>query len=158
MNQKLLILAAVCGLMIACTPKYPPLPPKIATNDHASIKLAEAASSVSESMAELARIEEATKKVPPKNLVDPEHAGTNAIATLVWSGPVGEAVEELAKKINYRVRVLGTPPAVPVIVTINKELVPIGVLLRDIDYQSGHKAKVTVYPRQRVIELRYAKA
>lgn len=158
LNKKWIILFVVACLTVACAKKRPPRAPKILPEDHASIKLAEAASSVSVAMNELARIEEATQKVPPKMLVDPHHAGSNAIATLKWSGPIGEAVLEIAKKINYKVHVLGNPPAVPVIITLKKEMVPIGILLRDIDYQAGHKAHLNVFPNKKVIELRYAKA
>ena len=63
----------------------------------------------------------------------------------------------MAQAPNYRLRVLGTQPAIPVIVTVNTSNEMLGDILRDVGYQCGRRATVVVFPESRVIELRYAK-
>jgi defect-in-organelle-trafficking protein DotD len=66
-------------------------------------------------------------------------------------------LRQIARAANYRVRVLGTAPAIPVIVTIYEKRVKLGDALRDVGYQCGRRATVVIFPESRVIELRYAK-
>lgn len=134
------------------------LPPQ-RPSSHAQIKLAEAANSVSRSLNELARVERESK--PPAKgaeLPDPTKLGIRHAATIDWAGPIEPLLTHVADAIHYRLRVLGNAPAVPIMVTLNAKRSPVAYILRDIDFQAGHKGRVVVYPRSRVIELRYAKA
>lgn len=131
---------------------YPPAP------DPAQAKLAEAASSVSRSLVSLAEIEQASLP-PPKNYSPPDPA-TYGMANLVsidWGGPVEPLVAQIAASSGYKIRVLGNPPAVPVMVFLSVKNVPLGNVLRDIGFQVNTKATVVVFPRNKVIELRYVK-
>lgn len=130
------------------------------TMDDASVKLAEAASSVNSTLIELARIEAASTPTYRKNLTNPELPGMTDLVSVDWSGPIGQLVEKLAIASGYKVRVLGSPPAIPVFVSVTATNVPLGSVLRDLDFQAGKKAHIIAYPnpdpRRRVIELRYA--
>ncbi|MCL5261667.1 MAG: DotD/TraH family lipoprotein, partial [Gammaproteobacteria bacterium] len=80
------------------------------------------------------------------------------IASIDWSGPVGPLVKKIATASNYKLRVLGTPPAIPILVSISAKDTPLADILRDATFQCGNKANIVVYPASRTIELRYVKA
>lgn len=132
-------------------------PPYNAPSDDASIKLAEAANSVSDSMLEMARIE---KVISPPNkdntLTIPNTYNLQTHASVDWSGPLGELTQRIAHAAHFRLRVLGQEPTLPVLISLNRQDQSLAELLRDIDYQAGNKASIRVYPNSQVIELRYA--
>ncbi len=120
--------------------------------------LAEASYSVSRSMVDLAETAQAAhplpKLAPPPS---PASYGMGMATSIDWSGPVAPLLRQVAKTAGYRLRVLGTAPSIPVIVTVYARNVMLGDVLRDIGYQCGRRASVVVFPESRVIELRYAK-
>lgn len=133
-------------------------PPVNNPSDDATIKLAEAAVSVSDSMLEMARIEKVI--IPPgkdNTLTIPNAYNMQARASVDWSGPIEELTARIAKAAHYKLRVLGQVPAVPVLISLSIKDVSLAELLRDIDYQAGRKANIHVYPNSQVVELRYAK-
>lgn len=145
----------IAFLLSACTT---PKPPRGYHLDKHQSSLAEAAYSTSRSLVDLAEIAEAAHPLP--NLAPPPSPATygmGEVVTLDWSGPVEPLLRQVACAADYRVRVLGTPPAIPIIVTIYQKNVMLGDVLRDIGYQCGRRAAVVVFPESRVIELRYAK-
>ena len=139
--------------IISCAP-----PPQVPRVDSTSASLAEASFNVSRSMVSLAETAQASHPLPdlapPPN---PASIGMAGLATVDWSGPVEPLVRQLAKVSNYNVRVLGTEPAIPVLVTIYSKNTMLADILRDIGFQCGRRATIVVYPEDRVIELRYAK-
>lgn len=153
MNKRLAFLIVLFFSIAGCTP--PPPPPPI---DSSSASLAEASYHVSRSMVSLAETAQAAHPLhdlaPPPN---PASIGMAGLATIDWSGPVGPLVQQIAKVSNYRVRVLGTEPAIPVLVTVYSKNTMLADILRDVGYQCGRRATVVVYPTSHVIELRYAK-
>jgi defect-in-organelle-trafficking protein DotD len=160
MTKCLSVFALSLLLLTGCAKKTTlKKPPQNAPADDASIKLAEAANSVSTSLLELARIEKVTKKdTGQKKLVNVMSYNLEARASVDWSGPVEELVERLAKASFYKIRVLGRQPAIPVLVSVTASDKTLVSILRNIDYQIGNKADIRVYPRRKMIELRYAKA
>lgn len=155
MNDKLLLIF-ICLFLTACV--APVRPPPGFTIDKNQATLAEASYAVSRSIVNLAETAQAAHPIP--NLApapNPASYGMGWLTTIDWSGPVEPLIREVARTANYRVRVLGTPPAIPVIVTIYAKNVMLGDILRDIGYQCGRRATVVVYPESRCIELRYAK-
>lgn len=132
-------------------------PPANNPSDDASIKLAEAANSVSDSMIDMARIEKVI--TPPhkdNTLTIPNSYNLQARASVDWSGPIAEVTDRIAKAAHYRLRVLGQTPAVPILISIDTKDQSLAEILRNIDYQAGKKAYIHVYPGSQVIELRYA--
>jgi defect-in-organelle-trafficking protein DotD len=133
-------------------------PPATYTPDNASTSLAEASYSVSRSIVSLSETAQAAHPAPdlapPPN---PASYGMAGLTSVDWSGPVEPLVRQIARAANYRVCVLGVPPAIPVLVTIYDKNRMLADVLRDVGYQCGRRATVVVYPESRVIELRYAK-
>jgi len=155
MNYKISLVAFLAFILCACSNPKPPVGYNVSKTD---ASLAEASYSVSRSMVDLAEVAQAAHPLP--NLAPPPSPATYGMGGLTsvdWSGPVEPLVQQMAKASNYRVRVLGTAPAIPVIVTIYSKNAMLGDILRDIGYQCGRRASVIVYPESRVIELRYAK-
>jgi defect-in-organelle-trafficking protein DotD len=127
-------------------------------SDDATIKLAEAAVSVSDSMQEMARVEKVI--TPPhrdNTMTIPNAYNMQARATVDWSGPIEELTNRLAKAAHYKLRVLGNAPSIPILISLSVKDQSLAEILRDIDYQAGTKAFIHVYPNSQVVELRYAK-
>ncbi|CAM4467921.1 MAG: hypothetical protein LEGION0403_FIIPPAGN_00232 [Legionella sp.] len=160
MNNKLVTLLIASILLASCksTGVFFKKPPVNNPSDDATIKLAEAAVSVSDSMHEMARIEKVV--VPPHKdniLTIPNAYNLQARASVDWSGPIEELTARIAKAAHYRVRILGKSPAIPVLISLTVKDQSLAEILRDIDYQAGIKAFIHVYPNSQVVELRYAK-
>ncbi len=133
-------------------------PPMNAPSDDASIKIAEAATSISHSMMAMARVEKVILPKETNNIVNiPSSYQLQTRATVDWNGPVEEVLDRIAYASHFRLRTLGTPPSVPILVNLNIKDQSLAEILRNIDYQAGNKAMIHVYPDNQVIELRYAK-
>lgn len=133
--------------------------PVSSVDRNAQAEVASAANSTSSSLQELAAMKMATQ--PKDKLarpIDARATGMTALASIDWDGPVKPIVEKLAGVSGYSVRVLGDAPAVPVLVVVNKENATVADILRDVTYQVENKATIKVYPKSRVIELRYLPA
>ena len=155
MTYKFGIVVSLALALCACAaPKAPPA----YDIDKSRASLAEASFAVSRSIVDLAETAQAAHPLPqltpPPN---PASYGMGGSATVDWSGPVEPLLRQIASATNYRVRTLGTAPAIPVIVTVYTKNTMLGDILRDVGYQCGRRAAVVVYPSSRVIELRYAK-
>lgn len=130
-----------------------------ARNDDAAVKLAEAATSISQSLSNLEGLEAATRPATlSKPLPSPDTYGMADLVSVDWSGPVAPLLAKIGAASNYKVRILGRTPAIPIIVSVNAKNLPLAYVLRDTDYQCGKRANVIVYPAIRTIELRYASA
>lgn len=149
-------LAVMLSLTVYACAKPPAPHPNYLGKTESS--LAEASFSVSRSIVDLAETEQAAAPgiyyEPPPN---PATYGMGGLTTIDWSGPIEPLLRQIANAANYRVRTLGTRPNIPVLVTVNAKNVMLGDVLRDTGYQCGKRAKVLVFPRSHVIELRYAK-
>ena len=125
----------------------------------ASVKLAEAASNVSHSLVKLSAIEQAAN--PQAHIptpANPSSYGMGGLASIDWSGPIGPLVARIAHATKYRLEILGTAPSIPIVVTLSKKNTPLGYILADAGYQAGTRADIAVFPRRRLMQLRYAKA
>ncbi len=161
----LLPLAILAGCSSKEQPKFVDLSLKYITTDSApepsvdkkaQAQLAETAQSVNQSLQQLSAIQMATH--PEVKIQAPLNAaavGMDQQTSIDWTGPVEPLLNKLAKASRYQVRVLGTEPAIPVIVSINAVEQPLATILRDTTYQVAIKARITVYPKTKTIELRY---
>lgn len=159
--QHFLLIASIAFLS-ACTSTPNPNNIAIISNDYgvhtAEVKLAQAADSSSQALQELAEIEQSTHpaaKLPQP--ISPEAIGMSQLTTVDWNGPVGPLVAKIAQIANYKVHVLGTVPAIPPLVSISAKDTPLADILRDAGFQCGPKVNIVVYPKSRIIELRYAR-
>lgn len=159
MISKLVTLILAAALFTGCRSGAIYMKPPINDpSDDATIKLAQAASSVSDSMLEMTRVE---KIILPKRIDNtlniPNAYNLQVRASVDWSGPIEELVCRIAKAAHFRLRTLGREPPLPVLISLTAKDLSLAELLRDIDYQAGKKAAIYVYPNSQVIELRYAK-
>lgn len=158
MINKFIVLLFASLLLAGCASTTYKKPPYNAPSDDASIKLAEAANSVSDSMLAMARVEKViTPPSKDNTLTIPNTYNLQAKASVDWSGPITEITERIANAGHFRLRVLGQPPAIPILISLNLKDESLAEILRDIDYQAGAKANIYVYPNSQVVELRYAK-
>lgn len=146
------------ALLTSCAHHSFRKPPANNPADDATIKLAEAAVSVSDSMLEMNRVEKVIHPPQLDNVLTiPNACNLQARASIDWSGPIEELTERIAKAAHYRLRVLGQLPSLPILISISAKDKSLAELLRDIDYQAGKRAYIHVYPNCQVVELRYAK-
>lgn len=144
-------------LLLGCNTSYRKPPVNDPSSD-ATIQLAEAAVAVSDSMHEMAKVEKVISPPTQDNtLTIPNVYSLQTRASVDWSGPIEELTARIAKAANFKLHVLGREPAIPVLVSLTIKDETLAAILRDIDYQAGNKASIHVYPRKRIVELRYAK-
>jgi defect-in-organelle-trafficking protein DotD len=155
MNYKFGIISLLFLCLCACaTPKQP----KGYDLSKTENSLAEASYSVSRSIVDLAEVAQAAHPLPAlAPPPSPASYGMGGLTTVDWSGPIEPLLKQISLASGYRLRVLGTEPAIPVLVTLYSINIKLGDVLRDVAYQGGRRASVVVYPDTRVIELRYAK-
>lgn len=155
---KRLIFLIVPLLLIACAPATYKKPPMNDPSDDASIKLAKAATEISHSMLDVARVEKVMHPPVSDNVLKiPNAHNLQARATVDWSGPIEELTARIAKAAHYQMRILGQTPAIPILISLDSRDESLAELLRDIDYQAGARAFIHVFPNRQVVELRYAK-
>ncbi len=154
MNIKLASIVTLFFLLGACTPATP----SYHGPTNADRSLAEASYSVSRSIVSLSEVAQASHPLP--NLAPPPAPasyGMGGGTSVDWSGPVEPLAKQIASAANYRLVVLGNAPAIPLLVTVYAQNVPLADVLRDVGFQCGRRATIAVYPENREIELRYAK-
>ena len=72
-----------------------------------------------------------------------------------WSGPIEPLVSEIAAYSNYRFKVVGIAPAIPILVDVSHQNVSIGEVIREAHLQAKERANLVIYPKSKTIELRY---
>ena len=127
------------------------------SSDPSNVSLAEAATSVSNSLENLAATEQAAfHPIANQAMPDPSTYGMGGRASIDWSGPIEPLIQQIAQTAYYRVKIVGREPAVPILVTINSKNEMLGDILSNVAFQCGKRADVILYPETQVIELRYA--
>ncbi|OGT48796.1 MAG: hypothetical protein A3E82_08270 [Gammaproteobacteria bacterium RIFCSPHIGHO2_12_FULL_38_11] len=126
------------------------------TNQEAQAQIAEAATAVGQSLQELSAVQMTVH--PPQKLqkpFNPKAIGMSKLASVSWTGPVKPLLKKIAQATNYKLRVIGREPNLPVLVSIDVNNKPIADILRNVMYQVVMKANIAVYPKSHTIELRY---
>lgn len=156
------ILLALAGCSFFKQQEIPatPLPASInPPGDDASVQLAEAATDISHSLTELNAMEKTM--APPLNckcLPYPTSSDLCQEVTIDWAGPIEPLLRRISWMMCYKLRVIGSPPAIPVLITISAKDTPVGYVIRDANFQAACKASVFVYPGIHTIELRYGRS
>lgn len=138
--------------------KYIPtdrVPAKV-TDDQSQAQVAEASVEIGHALQELSAVQ--MTEHPPTPLgkpYDPHVIGMDKMASLDWTGPVEPVLEKIADVSHYKLHVIGRKPVIPVFISISVNNQPVADILRDITYQVVMKADIALYPKARVIELRY---
>lgn len=157
-------ISLLCCLLLlnGCYSTKPQLPataapiPIDAVTDEASAKLAEAASSVSQSLAELAAVDKANMapqaaKLYP-HVAEMQIPGSSSID---WNGPIQPLLKQIAKAAGYRLVVSGNAPAIPIVIMIRAEERANAEIVQDAALQAAARATIkTSYPL-RTIYLTY---
>jgi len=157
--QKPLLMLLGASLLVACSGcTVLKKPPKQRRGSGVNVEkqLLMAAESIEQSLMVLASAEKA--KSPPvleTNPLKSPEGGMGGLVDLEWSGPIGPLVQKIADMTNYRAKVLGNEPAIPVLVSINATQTPLADVLQNASLQAGKRALVLVFPSDRVIEVRY---
>src|SRR5579871_3854389 len=105
---------------------------KVPYNSVVEQELVAAAKTIENSLALLARTQE-ENNVPLLNtapLITPE-GGMGGTADVDWTGPIEPLVRKLADMTDYKVKVLGSAPGIPIIVSISQNNAVIADILKN---------------------------
>jgi defect-in-organelle-trafficking protein DotD len=161
--MKKFVILVCCLLLNACnTTQVPQLPAKAepipvsSASDEASIKLAEAATAVSQSLTQLAAVNQANMapqaaKLYPK-VAQMQIPGTSSVD---WNGPIQPLLKQIANAVGYRLIVSGNAPAIPIIVLIRAQERGNAEIVQDAALQAESRATVTSDFRLKTIHLTY---
>jgi defect in organelle trafficking protein DotD len=130
-------------------------PQMVAAPDSVSAMLAEAADRASLSLEKLAAVEHSRA---PNAAIAPAGdapAELRRAVTVNWVGPVEPIAKTMAERAGYNFLPIGSPPPVPVVVSIDVENRPVIDVLRDIGLQLGVRGDVKVDSSQKIVELHY---
>tara|TARA_B100000989_G_scaffold64995_2_gene45071 strand:+ start:772 stop:1311 length:540 start_codon:yes stop_codon:yes gene_type:complete len=120
-----------------------------------NVKLVEVSTAVSQSLNELARIQRSVHSV--KHFKDDSKIIQHRVVgktSVDWTGPVETLLKRIAKSSSLRFRTIGTPPAIPIIVSVNQKDIRVSDLIRDVAYQVQNQASISL-SKDKVIEVRY---
>lgn len=149
---KTLVTVVFSGLLLtACATKQPPM------DNGPAIALAEAAGSIDQSLTNIEATNAAAN--PPRNisaLPNPQTYGMQIPTSIDWNGPIGPLIEKSAQIADYKFRILGTEPAIPILVSIHRRNASVATILQDAGFQASNRANIIVYPSTKTIELRYS--
>ncbi|MFO1258837.1 MAG: type IVB secretion system lipoprotein DotD [Gammaproteobacteria bacterium] len=120
-------------------------------------QLLDTAHSIDDSLKTLASTQEQhqSQAINTEPLVTAE-GGMGGRAAIDWSGPVEPLLEKIASMSSYRVKYIGHPPPIPIVVSITSKESVIADILKNAGLQAGKRASLIVYPDARIIEIRYA--
>ena len=128
----------------------------VASPDKATMMLAEAADRASVSLETLAAVEQSRSPgiaVAPIGDAPPE---LRRAMTVNWVGPVEPIGKTLADRAGYGFTVVGDPPPVPIVVSLDVENKPVIDILRNLGLQLGTRADLKVDGSRRIVEIHYA--
>lgn len=152
-------------MMVGCTALKRPAvfietPDELETDPSSQLtvesQLIASAKSIERSLNVLASAQEAEN--PPiintGPLMTPE-GGMGGTVDIDWTGPIGPLLDRISKMTDYRVKLLGNEPAIPIIITITAKRAILAEVLQNASFQAAKRAHILVFPEIRVIELRY---
>ena len=155
------LMGCVCMISLsACAPgnaisqKYNP---QIAASpDKASMLLADAADRASVALETLAAVEQARSPGIAVAPISDAPSELQRAMTVNWVGPVEPIGKTLADRAGYAFVSVGTPPPVPIVVSLDVENKPVIDILRSVGLQLGQRADIKVDGARRVVEIHYA--
>ncbi len=131
-------------------------PQIVASPDTVSLLLAESADRASVALETLAAVEKARTPATEMSPVANVPSELRRTITVNWVGPIEPIAKTLADRAGYGFLVLGSDPAIPVVVSIDAENARVVDVLRDIGLQLGMRGDVKVDAQARMIEIYYA--
>lgn len=131
-------------------------PQLVAAPDKVSMMLANAADKASVALETLAAVEQARSPgVAVSPIVGAPDELKRAI-TVNWTGPAEPIVKTLSDRAGYMFQSIGSPPPVPVVVSVDVENQQVIDILRSIGLQLGARADIKVDSVRQMIEIHYA--
>ncbi|MCB1784076.1 MAG: DotD/TraH family lipoprotein [Alphaproteobacteria bacterium] len=130
-------------------------PQIVASPDKVSALLAESADRASTALETLASIERARTPTTPMAPIDNVPPELRRAITVNWVGPIEPIAKTLADRAGYSFRVLGSPPSIPVVVSLDVENTQVVEAFRDLGLQLGMRGDVKVDARNKVVEIYY---
>ncbi len=121
------------------------------------LNLDQAATSVSDSLSQLAAIDKSTHPVAKIPFVDLQGQNLDHPVDITWNGPIQPLLEKIANAINYKLQVYGQPSLIPILINLDTtgQQVSAKQVISDADLQAGTRASVMIFPDQQIISLRY---
>ncbi|MCB9990150.1 MAG: DotD/TraH family lipoprotein [Rhodospirillales bacterium] len=152
---------AMMAALTACSSSYSePVegdhPQLVASPDKVSMMLADAADRASVALETLAAVEQARSPEVSVSPIENAPVELRRAITVNWVGPVEPIAQKLASRSGYAFQVIGTPPPVPVVVSVNVENMPVIDVLRSLGLQLGVRGDVRVDGRRKIVEINYA--
>lgn len=158
MRKKVLSLATLAALS-ACAvfdKDYEKPLTELPPNRRLETELAKAAQNIESSLNVLAaaKVSEDPPLIDTAPLITAE-GGMGGKVNLDWVGPIAPLLQKMAEISNYRLKVLGKEPAIPILVSISNRDAIVADVVKNASLQARAKATVMVFPDSKVIELRY---
>lgn len=128
-------------------------------NNQVQASLTQAANQTQGSLAELSSIEKMRfQKNNAMPLADVDDPALNALITIKWYGPIEPLLQQVASLTGYQFQAFGKPPFSPILVNVDDSDNPVSALaiIRNVDVQAGLNAQILIFPKQKIISLRYA--
>lgn len=152
--------AVMLTLMVTSCASGKPLrgdhPNLVASPDKVSMMLANAADRASISLETLAAVEQSRSPDVSVGPIDNAPAELRRAITVNWVGPVAPIAHKLASRAGYAFQSIGTPPPVPLVVSVDVENMPVIDVLRSLGLQLGVRGDVRVDGRLRMVEIHYS--
>lgn len=146
------------AFLISCqitAPVETPPPPPLMTQE----QIAHAAGSVDRSLIALYDVERAKRptdvSIKAEPYPEPIYPSLSRVMTVDWSGPVEPLLRDIATLTEYRLKVMGHAPAIPVLVTLERDKITAQELLRETRAEVYLRADILIFPDSGVIELHY---
>ncbi|MGX9960635.1 DotD/TraH family lipoprotein [Xanthomonas euvesicatoria] len=149
MRSGITLLVALALGGCASTPKPTP--------DPAELALKRSAAEVSRSITDLAEVEQYDRfrRMPAQPRVYDQVQDMEQVVSMEWDGPIETVVRRLAAESGYTAKVIGRAPVIPVLVRLTGSPATVSDHLRNVGYQAGARADVTIYTDRKIVELSY---
>lgn len=118
--------------------------------------LAQAADRASVALETLAAVEQSRAPDMEVGPVEDAPAALKRAISVNWIGPVEPITQRLADRASYNFQTVGTPPPVPLVVSLDVENKPVIDILRSIGLQLGARGDISVDAVNEVVEIHYA--
>jgi defect-in-organelle-trafficking protein DotD len=128
---------------------------QVPENDPAISALQATAEQIEQEMRQLVLLQSDTKQQGGLRAVLPKDGPLGKPTTMQWSGPIGPAVQQIAKSVRYEYCVTGAAPAAPITVSLDVTQKPAYTVLDTIAWQAAGKAQLLVDPVKQKLTLAY---
>lgn len=157
-RKSMIVLSGAALLLAGCESQQ--ITPVATEPDPVSVKLAQAADKAANALNNISNIEQYKNPAVPPIRDDYASAPPNMVqpVSIRWSGPIEQITRVLAERAGLRFRVKGRLPGAPVIVNVDAYQQPILHVLRDVGFQAGTRADLSIDTNEGVVEVRYAAA